>query len=85
MTAEEVERAIERMRAQAIYARDSLSGTAQTIGAALTTGRTIADVEAWPERIAAVTPDQVNAAARAVLRPEASVTGLLTPAPPAES
>ena len=49
-------------------------------GAALTSGRTVADVEAWPQRIAAVTVDQVNAAARAVLQPERSTTGLLLPA-----
>ena len=77
----EVERAKRRMRADAVYARDSLGGAARTIGAALTSGRTVQDVETWPERIGAVTVEQVNAAARAVLRPEASVTGLLTPAP----
>jgi zinc protease len=51
------------------------------IGAALTTGQTIEDVEAWPERIGAVTAAQVNAAARAILQPERSVTGLLLPKP----
>jgi zinc protease len=70
----EVERAKRRMRADAVYARDSLGGAARTIGAALTSGRTVQDVETWPERIGAVTVEQVNAAARAVLRPEASVT-----------
>ncbi|HET6521212.1 MAG TPA: pitrilysin family protein, partial [Geminicoccaceae bacterium] len=81
----EVERAKRRMRAEAVYARDSLGGAARTLGAALTSGRTVQDVETWPERIGAVTVDQVNAAARAVLRPEASVTGLLTPATAQES
>lgn len=78
---DEVERAKSRMRASAIYARDSLSTGARIIGAALTTGQTIADVEAWPERIGAVTTAQVNAAARAILMPERSVTGLLLPKP----
>jgi len=78
---DEVERAKSRMRASAIYARDSLSTGARVIGAALTTGQTIEDVEAWPQRIGAVTAAQVNAAARAVLQPERSVTGLLLPKP----
>jgi zinc protease len=37
-------------------------------------------VEAWPERIAAVTAAQVNAAEAYVFRPETSVTGRLLPA-----
>lgn len=67
------------LQADAIKARDSLSGPARTIGAALATGSTIADIEAWPERIGAVTVEQVNAAARAVLVPDASVTSVLLP------
>ena len=65
---------------EAVYARDSLSTAARIFGAALTSGLSVEDVEAWPERIAAVTTEQVNAAARAVLVPETSVTGLLLPA-----
>ena len=42
---------------------------------------TVEDVEAWPERIAAVTAEQVKAAAAHVFRPEQSVTGRLVPAP----
>jgi zinc protease len=80
-TEDEVERAKSRMKASAIYARDSLSTGARVIGAALTTGQTIEDVEAWPQRIGAVTAAQVNAAARAILQPERSVTGLLLPKP----
>jgi zinc protease len=77
--ADEVARVKRRMVAEAVYARDSLSGAARIIGAAVTTGRRVEDVERWPERIAAVTIEQVDAAARAVLRPEQSVTGRLLP------
>ena len=38
------------------------------------------DVEAWPARIAAVTLEQVHAAAQFVFRPEQSVTAQLLPA-----
>ena len=43
--------------------------------------RSIDELEAWPERIDAVSVEQVNAAARAVLRDERSVTGPLLPEP----
>ena len=45
----------------------------------LATGQSIDDVESWPVRIDAVTADQVNAAARAVLSQTNHVTGLLLP------
>ena len=66
VTETEVARAKQRMRASAIYARDSLGGGARVLGAALASGGDIAGVEEWPDRIAAVTVDRVNAAARAV-------------------
>ncbi len=81
ITRQEDERATQRLDAEATYARDSLSSAVRSFGAALATGRTVADVEAWPERIAAVTADQVNRAADDVFRPERSVTGRLVPAP----
>jgi zinc protease len=77
----EVERAKNRMVTSAIFARDSLRGPAQTLGAALAAGRTIADVEEWPDRIGRVTREQVEAAARAVFKIENSVTSLLLPKP----
>lgn len=77
--AEETRRAKQRLIDSAIFARDSLRTGARVLGAALAAGETIADVESWPERIDAVTVEQVNAAARAVFKAEASVTGLLLP------
>ena len=80
-TPDEIARAKARLKASAAYGRDSLHTGAQTLGEALTSGVSVEEVEAWPERIAAVTPDQVAAAARAVFDPKASVTGLLLPDP----
>jgi zinc protease len=77
--AEEVTRAKERLQAGAIYARDSLSTGVRLIGMALSVGRAVEDVEAWADRIGAVTPEQVEAAARAVFVDEHSVTGILLP------
>jgi zinc protease len=79
VTPEEVATAKKRMLAEAAYARDSLTGPAQALGVALMTGQTIDDVESWPVRIDAVTPEQVNAAVRAVLGQTNHVTGLLLP------
>jgi zinc protease len=83
ITVAEVQRAVQRLVAEAVYARDSLSGAARSFGVALTTGQTIADVEAWPERIGAVTAAAVNAAASHVFKREQSVTGRLLPDPDA--
>ena len=79
-TPEEIERAKARLLAQAVYARDSLGGAARIFGSFLTSGLGVEDVELWPARINAVTADAIMAAARHVLRPEGSVTGLLLPA-----
>lgn len=77
VTASEVARAKQRMQAESVYARDSLSGAARVFGAALTTGLTVEDVEQWPARVGTITREQVNEAARDVLRIGRSVTGLL--------
>jgi len=79
VTEEELTRAVDRLRAAAVFARDRLSTGARVLGMAMTTGSTVADVEAWPDRIAEVTAEQVQAAARAVFRPEQSVTAVLLP------
>ena len=76
---DEVRRAEQRMQAAAIYAHDSLSGPANIVGTALAIGQTIDDVAAWPARIAAVTPAEIEAAARAVLTLRNSATGILLP------
>lgn len=81
VTADEVARAKSRMQDAAMLARDSFSGPARLFGEALSMGRTVEDVEQWPERIGQVTPEQVNEAARYVLREHQSVTGILLPKP----
>ncbi|MAG96245.1 MAG: pitrilysin family protein [Alphaproteobacteria bacterium] len=77
----ELERSKAGMIAAATYARDNVRRAARFFGTALVTGRRAADVEAWPEHIAALTIADINAAARHVLRLERSITGLLLPEP----
>ena len=77
--AEEVAQAARRMQASAIYSQDSLSGPANIVGTALAIARTLDEVAAWPDKLGAVTPAEVAAAARAVLVERNSATGILLP------
>lgn len=81
ISADQVARAKQRMVADATYARDSLSGPARIVGTALALGRSLDDVQSWPDKIAAVTPDEVRAAAKAVIQNDIAVTGILMPGP----
>jgi zinc protease len=71
-----------QIAAQQIYARDNVDGIANQYGQALSSGLEIADVQAWPDILAMVTPDEILAVARRVLVQEASVTGWLIPQEP---
>ena len=65
-------------RAAMIYERDDVNRIANRYGRALTQGLTIEDVQAWPNIVQAVTPDDIMAAARDVLDRDNAVTGWLT-------
>ncbi|KUJ73652.1 zinc protease [Ruegeria marisrubri] len=74
---EDLDRIKMQLRASLIYARDNVDGIGNRYGQALASGLTVEDVQAWPEILQAVTGDEILAAAREFLRPEASVTGWL--------
>jgi zinc protease len=74
---EDVERAKNRLIADAVYAQDNQSTLARWYGVALTTGSSVEKVLGWPDRLRAVTPDAVNAAAKTWLDKRHSVTGYL--------
>ncbi|WP_343069877.1 pitrilysin family protein [Jannaschia sp. Os4] len=73
-----LERIRSGIRAEEIYGRDGLQGRARAYGAALASGLTVEDVQAWPRVLEAVTEEDVMAAARRLLTPARSVTGYLT-------
>jgi zinc protease len=75
--AEDLERVKTQLIAEAIYAQDSQTVMARWYGAALATGSSVEDVMSWPDRIRAVTADQVRAVARKWLKMKRSVTGYL--------
>jgi zinc protease len=75
--AEDLERVKTQLIAAAIYAQDNQASLARWYGAALTTGLSVNDVRSWPDRIRAVTAEQVRAAAQKWLDKKRSVTGYL--------
>jgi len=77
VAADELERCKTRLIAEAVYAQDSQAMLARWYGASLATGLTIADVQAWPSRIEAVTAENVIAAAHKWLDGRRAVTGYL--------
>jgi len=80
VTDKELEQAKRRFLRSVIFARDNADGLANLYGSALATGSTVADIQTWPERLQAVTAEQVQAAARRYLETRNSVTGYLLPA-----
>ncbi|HEV7324318.1 MAG TPA: pitrilysin family protein [Bosea sp. (in: a-proteobacteria)] len=76
----ELARARTRLVAETVFARDSQSSLARIFGSALAVGETVEDVLLWPQRVEAVTREQVTEAVRRFLKPDRSVTGLLLPA-----
>ncbi len=79
VTEAEVQRAIKRLREQAIFTRDHLMTPGYAFGQHLSLGLAVDDVENWPENIGRVTVTEVNAAARQVLGSQDYVTGYLLP------
>jgi zinc protease len=75
--AEDLERVKTQLIAEAIYAQDNQATLARWYGGGLTTGLSVEDIRSWPDRIRAVTAEQVRAAAQKWLDKKRSVTGYL--------
>jgi zinc protease len=76
-TEEEIGRVKRLSRAALIYAQDDLSAQAQLYGSALAVGRTVSEVQGWPQVVQSITAEEVRAVAEKYLVPERSVTGWL--------
>jgi zinc protease len=74
-------RAKTRLVAEAIYAQDNQATLARWYGASLAIGLKLEDISQWPDRIEAVTAEDVKKAAR-WLDKRRGVTGFLLPAQP---
>jgi len=76
---DELARLKTQLRAGRIYAEDNIEGLARQYGEELAIGLSIEDIEAWPDRLQAVTPEDVMAAAAEVFDRRHAVTGWLMP------
>ncbi len=76
----DLRRAKTRLVADSVYARDSQSSLARWYGESLATGMSIEDIQAWPDRVEAVTAEEVAACGRKYFDKRRAVTGFLTPA-----
>jgi zinc protease len=74
---EDLERVKTQLIAETIYAQDNQATLARWYGGAMTTGLSIEEIRSWPDRIRAVTADQVRDAAQKWLDKKRSVTGYL--------
>ena len=74
---EDLERVKTQLIAEAVYAQDNQTTMARWYGGGLTSGLSVEDIRSWPDRIRAVTSDQIRAAAQKWLDKKRSVTGYL--------
>ena len=82
VTQAELDRAKSGYIAEYVYESDNQSTLARRYGWGLVVGRTIADIDAWPDRIGKVTTDDIKKAAATYLDVRRSVTGTLLPVAP---
>lgn len=68
-----------RLRAGRIYEEDNIVSLARRYGTGLTTGLTVADIQAWPDVLQTVTEQDVMDAARKIFDRTNAVTGWLSP------
>ena len=78
----ELARAKKTYLAEYVYDSDNQASLARRYGWSLTVGRTVKDIEEWPDRIAKVTLDDVKKVAAKYLDIRRSVTGTLIPISP---
>ncbi len=81
ITPDELSGAVERMRNNAVFARDDFGTAARVFGSTLTTGGTVDEVENWLDRIDEVSVESVAAAAKHVLDGAHHVTSELLAKP----
>lgn len=81
---DDLERIKMRIRSSEIYALDDISNVAHRYGGGLTSGLTIADIQAWPDILEAVTEADIIAVAHEVFNRRNAVTGFVRPSDPVE-
>lgn len=79
ITQEELDTARDYLIKSMMFSSDSQTSMARLYGTVLTAGGTITDVVEWPDRMMAVTVEDVNKVARKYLDARRSTTGYLLP------
>ncbi len=79
VTPAELERAKNGYIAEYVYDNDNQNNMARRYGWGLAVGRTVSQIEGWPDEIAKVTLEQIKQVAGQYLDPRRSVTGTLIP------
>jgi zinc protease len=79
VTETELARAKKTFLADYIYESDNQASLARRYGWGVAVGRSVKDIEAWPQAISNVTPDDIKRAANTYLDLRGSVTGYLLP------
>lgn len=79
VTTKELDRARNQYIASYVYESDGIGALARRYGWGLVNGQTIKDIEDWPNRLRAVTADDIKTVAAKYLNSKASVTGWLEP------
>jgi zinc protease len=82
VTEAELDRAKKSYLAEYVYESDSQSTVARRYGWGLVVGRTLEEIDAWPEQIAKVTTADIKNVAERYLQAQRSVTGTLLPTAP---
>jgi zinc protease len=85
VTDAELERVKKSYIADFIYESDSQSSLARRYGWGLIVGRSLKDIDGWPDAIRRVTREEVQKVAAKYFDPRRSVTGTLLPEPEAEA
>jgi zinc protease len=85
VTDKELEGAKNRFLRSMIFARDNQSSMANIYGASLATGGTVRQMEEWPDKIKAVTAEQIKQVAQKYLSVDHSVSGYLLPSDPMQN
>lgn len=72
---EQLQRIKKALHASWIYEQDSVQNVARRVGHGLVIGLTLEDIQAWPDILQSVTPEEIMDAAKRLAAPESSVTG----------
>lgn len=79
VTPKELDAAKARFLRNMVFAQDAQASMANIYGGELAVGGTVEDIAEWPDRIRAVTPEQLQAVAAKYLDPSIAVSSYLLP------